>query len=136
MTEKDAQIQIEKEVKFTDSLRGYSFAIHKRDGFKCRYCGLDGTDTFGKWLSLSLDHLLPKGHADRNKPEFTVTACMFCNTADNRYFDQALKREITFDGKTPEQLVDQRKEYVQKTRDSYEHFWNQHVRPAQQTEVF
>lgn len=28
---------------FTDALRGYAFAVHKRDGFKCRYCGLDGT---------------------------------------------------------------------------------------------
>ncbi len=76
---------------FTDALRGYAFAVQKRDGFKCRYCGLDGTQSFGNWLSLSWDHLLPKGYSDRDNPDYIVTACMFCNTADKRYFDQAEK---------------------------------------------
>lgn len=116
---------------YTDCLRGYSFAVHQRDGFKCRYCGLDGTTSFAAWLSLSLDHLLPRGHSDRNKPEYTVTACMFCNTVGNHYFRQAEKRGLTFDGKTPEELVAQRRPYVEKTRASYLHFWQDHVRPEQ-----
>ncbi len=124
-----------RQMTYTDSLRGYAHPVHQRDNFTCRYCGLDGTDTFGKWLSLSVDHLLPKDHTNRDKPEYTVTACMFCNTADNRYFDQAEKRGIILDGKTPDQLVAMRKEYVQKTRDSYEQFWNQHVKSAIKTDV-
>ncbi len=113
---------------FDDSLRGYAFRIHQRDGFKCRYCGLDGTTSFANWLALSWDHLLPKGHPNRDNLGFIVTACNFCNTADNRYFDQAQKRGLRFHGLTPEELVAQRRPYVQRTRDNYEEFWNKHVR--------
>ena len=112
---------------FTDSLRGYSFAIHKRDNFKCRYCGADGTKYFDTWLTLSWNHLLPKGHPNRDNPNFIVTACNFCNTADNRYFDLAEKRGIKFDGLTPDELVAKRLIYVKATRQSYREFWEQHV---------
>ena len=115
---------------FTDSLRGYVFAVHKRDGFRCRYCGLDGTQSFGNWLSLSWDHLLPKGHPGRDDPKYIVTACMFCNTADNRYFDLALKRGLQLEGKTPDELVAQRLTYVETTRRNYEEFWSKNVRPS------
>ena len=117
---------------FQDSLRGYAHVVHKRDNFTCRYCGLDGKKLFAAWLSLSWDHLLPKGHPDRDKLEFIVTACMFCNTADNRYFDMAAQRNISLDNKTPEELVEQRRPYVNKTRQAYETFWKEHV---EQTEV-
>lgn len=114
---------------FTDALRGYAHPVHKRDGFKCRYCGLDGTQSFGNWLSLSWDHLLPKNNPNREDLDFIVTACMFCNTADNRYFDQAEKRGLRFDGLTPDELVAQRLGYVERTRRSYHDFWEMHVRP-------
>jgi hypothetical protein len=114
---------------FTDALRGYAFPVHRRDGFRCRYCGLDGTKSFGNWLSLSWDHLLPRGHAERDNLEYIVTACMFCNTADNRYFDLALKRGLQFDGLSPDELVAQRLNYVEATRRSYEEFWKDHVKP-------
>jgi hypothetical protein len=114
---------------FTDSLRHYSFKVHKRDGFKCRYCDLDGTLSFANWLCLSLDHLLPPGHANRNNPDFTVTACQFCNTSDNLYFTHAEKRGLQFDGKTPDELIAQRLPYVEKTRASYREFWEQTVKP-------
>ncbi len=113
---------------FTDSLRGYAFPIHQRDGFKCRYCGADGTHSFDVWLTLSWDHLLPKGHPNRNNPDFIVTACNFCNTADNRYFDMAAKRGLRFDDMTPDELVAQRLPYVQATRQNYREFWEKHVK--------
>ncbi len=114
---------------FTDALRGYAFPVHKRDGFKCRYCGLDGTLSLANWLSLSWDHLLPKGYPSRDNLDYIVTACMFCNTADNRYFDQAEKRGLRFDGLTPNELIDQRRSYVERTRKSYQDFWEKHVHP-------
>jgi len=113
---------------FSDALRGYAFPIHKRDGFKCVYCGLDGTQSFEAWLSLSQDHLLPKGHAHRDDSEYIVTSCMFCNVADNQYFAKAEERGITFDCKTRNELVEQRKLYVQKTRCGYREFWEANVR--------
>jgi hypothetical protein len=114
---------------FTDALRGYALPVHQRDGFRCRYCGLDGTESFANWLSLSWDHLVPKGHPERDNLDYIVTACMFCNTADNRYFDLAIKRGLRFDGLTPDELVAQRLPYVEATRQSYREFWQGHVQP-------
>lgn len=116
--------------KYVDSLRGYAFEILKRDHFKCRYCGLDGTQSFDSWLTLSWDHLLPKGHPDRDNPNFIVAACNFCNTADNLYFTLADKRGLNFEGKSPEELVALRLPFVMKTRDSYFEFWRQNVMNA------
>jgi len=112
---------------FGDSLRGYAYEVHKRDGFKCRYCGLDGSASFENWIRLSLDHLLPKEHPERSNPQFMVTACMFCNTADNHFFRHATKRGLKFDGMTPEQLVEQRQPYVLKVRQNYSEFWRSNV---------
>src|SRR5260221_7462546 len=112
---------------FTDSLRGYGFQIHRRDNFKCRYCGADGTKSFETWLTLSCDHLLPKGHPNRENRDYIVTACMFCNTADNHYFEQAIKRGLNFDGLTPDELVEQRLRFVQDVRQKYRTFWEANV---------
>ena len=108
---------------FTDALRGYAYEIHKRDNFVCQYCGLDGTESFDNWIRLSQDHLLPKGHPDRDSSEYIVTACMFCNTADNRYFDLAEKRGLRFQGLNREELVEQRRPYVLRVRAAYCKFW-------------
>ena len=112
---------------FDDSLRGYAFPTHQRDDFICRYCGLDGQASFDAWLSFSWDHLLPRGHPNRENPEFIVAACNFCNTADNRYFDLAEKRGLKFDCKSRDELVAQRLPYVQATRESYKSFWDENV---------
>ena len=53
---------------------------------------------------------------------------MFCNTADNRYFDLVMKRGLRFDGLTPDELVTQRPSYVEATRQRYEEFWAEHVK--------
>ena len=115
-------------VRYTDSLRGYAFDILKRDGFKCRYCGLDGTKSFDAWLTFSWDHLLPKGHINRDNPDYIVAACNFCNTADNRYFDFIAQRGLSLEGLTPDELVAQRKVYVDATRKSYYEFWETQVK--------
>jgi hypothetical protein len=112
---------------FSDSLRGYAFPTHKRDNFVCRYCGVDGKESFAVWLTLTEEHLLPKGHPDRDNPDFIVTSCAFCNTADNRYFDLAEQRSLSFSSKSPHELIEQRKPYVFATRDSYEEFWDDNV---------
>lgn len=57
---------------------------------------------------------------------------MFCNTADSRYFryfDHAPKRGLQFDGLSPDALVEQRRPYVEKPRESYQRFWDEHVQP-------
>ena len=112
---------------FDDSLRGYSFKIHRRDNFICQYCGIDGRQSFDSWLTLTSDHLLPKGHPGRDNPEYIVTACSFCNTADNRYFDHAKELGLVFDGKTRAELVAQRKPFVEAVRHKYREFWEKEV---------
>jgi len=114
--------------KYNDSLRGYALDVHQRDHFRCRYCGLDGTKSFENWTSLSLDHLLPHADPRRESREYIVTACMFCNTADNRYFDQAEARGLQFKNKSPDELVEQRRPYVDRTRGGYLEFWKKNVR--------
>ena len=115
---------------YSDALRGYAYAVLKRDGFKCCYCGLDGMTSFDRWLCLSWDHLLPKGHPERDNEDYIVAACLFCNVADNQYFRHAEKRGLVFDGLTREELVEQRRPYVMRTRDSYREFWEEKVGAA------
>jgi hypothetical protein len=112
---------------FSDALRGPGFEVLKRDGFQCVYCGFDGSQTFSGWLCLSVDHLLPEEHPLRDETEYKAAACRFCNEADNQYFVKAHERGITFEGKTREELIAQRKPYVLKTRDSYLEFWRANV---------
>lgn len=104
----------------SESLRGYAHAVLKRDGFICRYCGLDGAQ-WPNWLYLSWDHLLPVGHSQRNNPDFIVAACRFCNESCNRTV-------FPVEGKTPEELVEQKKFYVLKKRAEYKLFFDAEVK--------
>ena len=52
---------------------------------------------------------------------------MFCNTADNFYFRNAEKRGLRFEGLSQEELVSQRRYYVERTRSSYQGFWEENV---------
>ncbi|MCC6867661.1 MAG: HNH endonuclease [Burkholderiales bacterium] len=115
---------------YTDALRGYAAKILARDNYTCRYCGLDGRQSFSNWLTLSEDHLLPKGHPKRNDAAFRVACCQFCNVAGNRYLDQAAANGVNFEDKTPEELVALRLPVVQKTRDAYRQFWEESVRQS------
>jgi hypothetical protein len=100
--------------KYSDSLRDYGYATLKRDGFTCRYRGLDGT-LWPNWLYLSWDHLLPKGHPQRDDPAFIVAPCRFCNEASNR-------TRWETEGKTPEELVEQKKPIVLAVRATYREY--------------
>jgi hypothetical protein len=112
---------------FTDSLRGYAFATHRRDDFRCVYCGLDGRASFEAWVTLSEEHLLPRDHPRRRDPAYVVTACSFCNVADNQYFVQLAKRGLALDGLTPQELIEQRKPFVERVRNSYREFLEENV---------
>lgn len=107
---------------FTDALRGYAHRVLRRDGFRCVYCGLDGSADFGLWLHLSWDHLLPPGHANRNDERFIVTACRFCNEAHNR-------TAFLVEGKAPEEIVALKREAILARRAEYRAFWEERVRP-------
>ena len=52
--------------------------IFTRDGFKCRYCGIDGSSNFDTWYyaNFNVDHVNPNGDNDDSN---LVTACRTCN---------------------------------------------------------
>lgn len=50
------------------------FEILKRDGFRCRYCGVTATATL-----LHVDHVVPVAEGGTDDPSNLVTACPDCN---------------------------------------------------------
>ncbi len=108
--------------KFDDSLRGYAHPTLKRDDFLCTYCGLDGK-VWPNWLYFSRDHLFPQGHPKRDNQEYIVAACITCNTFHNR-------TEFDVEGKTPQELIEQKKPLVPQRRTEYYAFWKEHVQPG------
>ncbi len=107
-------------MKYIDALRGYAYPTHKRDGFRCVYCGWDGTD-WPAWLFLSWDHLLPRGHQLRDNSDYIVTACRFCNEACNRTRFDVL-------GEKPEEIIAIKKKAIMRVRNEYEQFYRQEVK--------
>ena len=103
---------------FSDSLRGYAYPVHLR-GFRCVYCGLDGT-VWPNWLSLSWDHLLPKGHPERDDDRYIVTACRFCNEARNR-------TPFATEGLAPTDIVNLKRKAIAEVRREYRAFWEANV---------
>ena len=89
--------------------------------FKCRYCGLDGTQ-WPNWLYLSWDHLLPVGHPHRDNPNYIVAACRFCNETHNRTI-------FPVEGKTPKELVEQKKKLILEKRANIVEFFDKEVKP-------
>jgi hypothetical protein len=51
------------------------FEVFRRDGFKCRYCGVTASDGAG----LTVDHVVPVSLGGIDKPSNLVTACKDCN---------------------------------------------------------
>ena len=113
--------------KSSDSLLGYAREIHKRDKYVCQYCGFDGKESLSHWLNLSVDHLLPKDHLEKDNPEFQATACRSCNEMDNHFLEQAAKRGLKFDNMTRQQLIDQRRSYVVGAREKYKKYWEKNI---------
>ncbi len=54
---------------------GLRFAVLRRDGFRCAYCGRGE----GDGVRLHIDHLVPVARGGKNEIENLVTACQDCN---------------------------------------------------------
>jgi 5-methylcytosine-specific restriction endonuclease McrA len=53
--------------------------ILERDGYCCRYCGLDGRASFENALVMSVDFVLPRAHKGKKDPANLVACCRPCN---------------------------------------------------------
>lgn len=105
---------------YSDSLRGYGYKYNLRDNFICVYCGLDGK-VWPNWLFLSIDHLLPQKHPNRDNENYIVTACRFCNGACNRTV-------FNTTNKKPEEIIALKKSSIKKIRGSYKDFFDKKVK--------
>ena len=54
---------------------GLRFAVLRRDGFRCAYCGRGETDG----VKLHIDHLVPVARGGQTELDNLVTACQDCN---------------------------------------------------------
>jgi 5-methylcytosine-specific restriction endonuclease McrA len=54
--------------------------ILERDGYVCRYCGLDGSASFENALIMRVDFVVPRAHKGKKAPENLVACCIPCNT--------------------------------------------------------
>ena len=67
--------------------QGVSWAVFKRDGYACRYCGRDG-------LPLTVDHLVLWEDGGPSTEDNLVTACRKCNkTRGNTPYSDWLKHK-------------------------------------------
>lgn len=54
------------------------WAVYKRDGFKCHYCGRDAKTTD---VVLEIDHVIPIARGGTDDPQNLITGCRECNSA-------------------------------------------------------
>jgi 5-methylcytosine-specific restriction endonuclease McrA len=54
--------------------------ILERDGYVCRYCGLDGRSSFENALIMRVDFVVPRAHKGKKRPDNLVACCSPCNT--------------------------------------------------------
>jgi predicted restriction endonuclease len=70
-------------------------SVYERYGFKCAYCGLDGSGDFERWFSanFAVDHIKPTKHGGTDDPDNLALACHSCNlykgATDCNSIDQA-----------------------------------------------
>ena len=68
----------------------YYRRTYVRDNYRCIYCGRDMLKSLDDWLSLEVDHLIPRKKAsedDQNAhdDENLVTSCNVCNKLKSNY---------------------------------------------------
>jgi 5-methylcytosine-specific restriction endonuclease McrA len=54
--------------------------ILERDGYVCRYCGLDGRVSFENALAMRVDFVIPRARKGKKDANNLVACCSPCNT--------------------------------------------------------
>jgi 5-methylcytosine-specific restriction endonuclease McrA len=67
--------------------------ILERDGYVCRYCGLDGRASFENALVMRVDFVIPRARKGKKDVSNLVACCAPCNTIKGTHvyasFDEA-----------------------------------------------
>jgi 5-methylcytosine-specific restriction endonuclease McrA len=65
---------VDKPVTLQEGLK-----ILERDGYCCRYCGLDGKANFENALVMTVDFVVPRARKGKKDPANLVACCWACN---------------------------------------------------------
>ena|SRR5690606_34172513 len=88
--------------------------------YTCVYCGFDGR-SFDAWMQLTIDHVVPRHCGGGDEPRNRVAACGACNSMTCR---------MTFSVDDPiDHVLEQKRQYVAKSRDGYHKYWLENVAP-------
>ena len=73
--------------------------VFKRDRYVCRYCGLDGLQSFDNWLTLTVDFVHLRARGGPRHAENLVTACQPFNLMKGKrvyaIFEEAKKHVLS-----------------------------------------
>lgn len=58
---------------------GKHYAVHSRDQWICQLCGKDMLASLDAMMSITVDHVMPKGSGGGDNQGNLVTACAHCN---------------------------------------------------------
>jgi hypothetical protein len=103
------------------------YEILRRDGNKCRYCGLTAADT-----ALTIDHVVPSALGGGDEPSNLVAACGECNSGKSASStDAALVEDVSQDALRWAAAMEMatRRAYARRTfrladRENFEGLWN------------
>ena len=71
--------------------------IFERDGYKCIYCGWDGTRDLRAYMLLEPDHFVPTDEGGSPDADNVVTSCHICNSMKGKHVFRTIeeaKREL------------------------------------------
>jgi len=56
-----------------------------RDEYKCVYCDTDLKSRFNDWMSIEIDHIVPKSKGGSDDLDNRATSCSACNSFKHSY---------------------------------------------------
>ena len=69
-----------------------------KDGYRCVYCGRDMLDDFESWMSLEIDHIIPKSKGGGDSIDNLVASCNVCNRLKSTFvpegYEEMQKEEL------------------------------------------
>ena len=64
--------------------------VFERDGYRCVYCGWDGTCELRAYMLLEPDHVVPKDKEGGPDADNVVTSCHICNNMKGKQVFQSI----------------------------------------------
>lgn len=68
--------------------------VYFKDKYRCVYCGKNMLKELDLWLSLEIDHIIPKKRGGTDNPFNLVTSCNVCNKSKSSYYSKQLNANI------------------------------------------